>query len=140
MSNPSLALAFVALFCHLVALALPAIDNYYGEMAAGFDVRGYQCWIGLWLLPFVVPAAVPVWLALAAGNIWVVVLPIITVLRPHTGFGRARWVALPAVVALAVLTLWRDALGLRALHAGYYAWAASLVIACVATWRRRPTC
>lgn len=124
------ALVLAATICHLIALPLPAVDNYYGEMAAGFDVRGYQCWLGLWLMPLVMPVAAPVWLALLAGNVWLILAPVAVVLRPRAGRVATIgwWMSLAAVAALAVLTIWHGAFGLRALHAGYYLWAGSLVL------------
>lgn len=121
-------LASVGLF--LVSLTVPAVDTNYGELIRGFSVRGYQCAVGLFVMPLVVPLATPLWLTLVAGNLWILASPALIGWYPEARLTRGlAWWALPAAAAVVVLTVLSDLLGLGAFHSGYFLWAASLLIA-----------
>jgi hypothetical protein len=120
-----------------VSLGLPAIDTDFGELVRGFDVRGYQCAIGLVMVWMAAPLTLPLWLALLAGNLWAVAAPPLVLFHraPRAIFGRARWVALAAVVALLVVAAFSRAFGITALHIGFFVWACSLVLVALGSWR-----
>lgn len=115
----------------ILSLFLPCVDNNYGEFASGKDIKGYQCLIGLILMPLVVPLATPLWLILLIGNFLVILSPF------RTSFNfirRMKWLALLSVIGLLVLTVWHQSLGLTALHFGYGFWGASFILTCIGLW------
>jgi hypothetical protein len=120
-----------------VSLGLPAVDTDFGDLVRGFDVRGYQSALGLVMLPLAVPLALPLSLALLAGNVWAVAAPLIILLHPSPRpvFYRARWVAPTGLVALLVVAMFSRSLGITALHVRFFAWASSLFLVALGSWR-----
>ena len=120
----------------LLSLLLPCVDNHYGDFAAGMRVKGYQCLFGLPLMPFIVPLATPLWLALLAGNLWAIAAPWVTFFQrsPQLWQRRARWPALLSIAAALVLTILRSELGLKAVHGGYVVWVPSLLLVGAGAW------
>ena len=115
----------------IISLFLPCVDNDYGEFASGINIMGYQCLIGLILMPLVVPLATPLWLILLAGNLLAVSSPFYS---PLNFIRRMKWLALLSVIGLFILTAWHQSLGLTTLHFGYFFWGASLILTCIGLW------
>ena len=122
----------------LASMPLVAIDSDMGgELLRGFEVRGYQCFIGGFLAPLGRPVATPLWLMLCAGNLTALGAPL-----------AARWGAAPRWCRLTLtsgaacawmLSLIGTYVGVVRLYSGYYLWAAALMVLSVAMWvdRRR---
>ncbi len=89
------------------------------------------------MMPLAAPMALPLWLALLAGNLWAVAAPLLVLLHPSPRpvFYRARWVALTGLVALLVVATFSRTFGITALHIGFFVWASSLVLIALASWR-----
>src|SRR5262245_6347531 len=120
----------------LASLPLVAIDsNMGGELLRGFEVRGYQCFIGAFVAPLALPLATPLWLMLCAGNLATLAAPLVAwwpVL--------ARWARLSlALGAFAACALWfiGTGVGVVRLYEGYYVWCAALVVLATAFWAGR---
>jgi len=120
----------------VVALVLPAIDSRFGEALAGYGTRGYQCFVGLFVVVLAHPAAAPLWILLILGNFSVLLLPWaprLVAARPTLGRWW-RWVATLAVLGSGTLAALGGPVGIRKLHVGFYVWAFSLGLAALALW------
>ncbi len=130
------ALVVLGWLMFLASLPLVAIDSDMGgELLRGFEVRGYQCFIGAFLAPLGRPLATPLWLILCAGNLTALGAPL-----------AARW---PAVARWCRLSLTSGAggacmlplvgsyVGVVRLYPGYYVWCTALVVLSVAFWAGR---
>ena len=120
----------------LASMPLVAIDSDMGgELLRGFEVRGYQCFIGAFLAPLGRPVATPLWVIVCAGNLTALGAPLAA--RWHAA---ARWcrLALTSAAACAwMLSLVGTYVGVVRLYPGYYVWSAALVVLSVAFWGDR---
>jgi hypothetical protein len=120
----------------LASLPLVAIDsNMGGELVRGFEVRGYQCFIGAFVAPLALPLATPLWLILCAGNLAALAAPL-AAWWPAL----ARWARLAlALGASGACALWfmGTGVGVVRLYGGYYVWCAALVVLATAFWAGR---
>jgi hypothetical protein len=117
----------------LASMLLVAIDSDMGgELLRGFEVRGYQCFIGAFLAPLGRPVATPLWVVVCAGNLTALGAPLAA--RWHAA---ARWCRLTLTSAAAcawMLSLVGTYVGVVRLYPGYYVWSAALVVLSVAFW------
>jgi hypothetical protein len=117
----------------LASMPLVAIDSDMGgELLRGFEVRGYQCFMGAFLAPLGRPVATPLWLIFCAGNVTALGAPLAS--RWHAA---ARWCRLTLTSAAAcawMLSLVGTYVGVIRLYPGYYVWSAALVVLSVAFW------
>ena len=117
----------------LASMPLVAIDSDMGgELLRGFEVRGYQCFVGAFLAPLGRPLATPLWLIFCAGNVTALGAPL--AVRWHAA---ARWCRLTLTSAAAcawMLSLVGTHVGVVRLYPGYCVWSAALVVLSVAFW------
>ena len=117
----------------LASMLLVAIDSDMGgELLRGFEVRGYQCFMGAFLAPLGRPVATPLWVIVCAGNLIALGAPLAA--RWHAA---ARWCRLTLTSAAAcawMLSLVGTYVGVVRLYPGYYVWSAALVVLSVAFW------
>jgi hypothetical protein len=130
----SLGIAGWALF--LAALPLVAVDtDLAGELLRGFEVRGYQCFLGSFVVFLGNPVWSPLWLIVAVSNVAAVLVPITWFVQPTPRIRRLLRIvfALAALVAWS-LTLLGDIVGVPRLYAGYYVWSTSLLLLAASAW------
>lgn len=117
----------------VISLGLVAIDSDTGgDFLRGFGMRGYQCFLGTFLAPLARPAATPLWLILAVGNLAALAAPALAIRK-----GPGRWsravLTLAAVGATAVYLL-GDSIGVVRTYPGYYVWCGALTGLAIAFW------
>ncbi|MGE3166448.1 MAG: hypothetical protein AB7O52_16220 [Planctomycetota bacterium] len=110
----------------VISLGLVAIDsNTGGDYLRGFGMRGYQCFLGVFLAPLVRPQWTPLWLVLASGSALAAVAPWIA-WRKRPGRVARALLVLGAAGAIAV-SLFGERTGVVHTYAGYYVWCAALI-------------
>jgi hypothetical protein len=120
----------------LAALPLVAVDtDLAGELLRGFEVRGYQCFLGSFLTVLGNPWWTPLWLVVALGNVATALVPLTWFVRPSVRIERVLRAifTLAALVACSLMFL-GDIVGVPRVYAGYYVWCASLLLLAAGAW------
>ena len=127
--------AVLATVLMVVSLTLPCIDTRFEDQLGGIDVRGYQCFVGVFLASFVAPASTPVWITIAAANLLLLLLPF-SIAWPS--WRRVNQYSLSAGACAAIyLALLGQHSGVSQMHGGAWVWLASLVLGAIVCSRIR---
>ncbi|MGH9255090.1 MAG: hypothetical protein ACRD3C_11025 [Vicinamibacterales bacterium] len=120
----------------LLSLPMVAIDSKMGgELLRGFEVRGYQCFLGAFVAPLALPFATPLWLVIAVGNLTAVLAPLVRWWPALARFGR---ISLTLGAACAVLLSMAGArVGVVRLYPGYWVWCSALLALALGFWVAR---
>ena len=123
----------------LLSLFLPCVDvEMGGEYFRGVDLIGLRCLVGVLLASLAIPEAIPVWMCLTLGNLQTLFAPMFIAI-PRLSRKSPRIVIPLSVLAAVSLGIYRDPLGIKEIHIGYYTWLASLVTMSVGLWLPKRT-
>jgi hypothetical protein len=120
----------------IVSLAMVAIDaNMGGELLRGFEVRGYQCFVGAFLAPLALPLATPLWLVISVGNLTALLAPLALWWPALVRRGSITLTLAPACAC--ALSIAGPRVGVVRFYAGYYVWCAALLMLAFSFWGAR---
>jgi len=131
--NLTLVLLLTGWLTFVASLAMVAIDsNMGGELLRGFEVRGYQCFIGAFIAPLALPLATPLWAITVGANVTALLTPLVV---RWPALGRAgRILLLVGVLFACALPVVGPRVGVVRLYLGYYVWCAALLMLTFGFW------
>ena len=130
---PSTLLILAGWATFVTSLPMVAADtNMGGELLRGYEVRGYQCFMGAFIAPLARPLATPLWVMAAGGNLTALLAPLVVRWAFLARAGRI----LLSMGAVGACALWviGPVVGVARLYPGYYVWCAGLLILTLGVW------